>query len=138
MCLQKARTFLKEGGHTCVFIINGEIFTSNERGIKPLLNVLNSDMDTLNAVVADKVVGKAAAFLYELMQIKILYAQTVSEPALSVLKRAGINVEYDTLVSSIRNREKTGRCPMESAVWEIDNAQEARKILENKIKGETV
>lgn len=138
MRLEKAKTLLKKGGHTCVFITNGGVFTSDERGIKPLLDVLNSDMDTANAVVADKVVGKAAAFLYVLMKIETLYAQTVSEPALFVLKRAGIKVEYDTLVPSIRNRAGTGRCPMESAVWKIDDAQEARKILENKVKGETV
>ena len=133
--LEKAKTLLKSKNHTCVFVTEKGIFTSDERGVKPLLNVLNADMGVSNACVADKVVGKAAAFLYELMGIKALFAFTVSEPALEVLKRAGIYIEYETLVPCIRNRTNTGRCPMESAVWDISNAREARKILEDKMKG---
>lgn len=133
--LKRAKALLREGNYTCVFVIKERVFTSNERGIKPLLSVLNADMGVSNAYVADKVVGKAAAFLYELMRIKALYVQIISEPALEVLKRAGIYVEYETLVPSIKNRANTGQCPMESAVWLLTDAQEARKILENKVKG---
>ena len=78
--LEKAKALLKAGGHTCVFLTKTGVFTSNERGVKPLLSVLNADMGTLGAHVADKVVGKAAAFLYELMKIDALFAFTVSEP----------------------------------------------------------
>ena len=130
--LEQAKALLKTG-YTCV-ICAGETYTSNERGVKPLLEVLNSDMVTLNAVVADKVVGKAAAFLYELMRIKKLYAVTISEPALSVLKRAGIEVEFETLVPSIKNRAGTGQCPMETAVWETENAEEAYLILKERVR----
>ena len=130
--LEYAKTFLKKG-YTCA-ICSEEVYTSFERGIKPLLEVLNSDMVTLNAVAADKVVGKAAAFLYRLMKIKALYALTISEPALSVLKDSGIEVEYETLVSSIQNRAGTGRCPMETAVWETEDADKAYEILQNKVR----
>ena len=136
--LEKAKALLKAGGHTCVIVTKTGVFTSDERGVKPLLSALNADVGTANAVVADKVVGKAAAFLYELMKIDALFAFTVSEPALAVLKRAGIYAEYETLVPCIRNRTNTGRCPMESAVWDISDAEEAQKILENKIRGGTI
>ena len=136
--LEKAKTLLKEGGYTCVFVTKASVYTSYERGIKPLLKTLNADVGTADAAVADKVVGKAAAFLYELMKIKTLYASTVSAPALDVLKRAKIEVEYETLVPSVRNRAGTGRCPMESAVWEISNAQEAYEVLKNKVEGEKI
>ncbi len=135
MKLEKAKALLKEGGHTCVFVTEKGVFTFEERGIKPLWDVLNSDMVTANAAVADKVVGKAAAFLYELMGIGALYAHTVSEAALTVLQRAKIQVEYETLAPCIRNRANTGQCPMESAVWGINDAREARKVLENRVKG---
>ena len=133
--LKKAKTLFKAGNHTCVLVTETGVFTSKERGVKPLLNVLNADMGVSNACVADKVVGKAAAFLYELMGINALYAFTISEPALAVLKRAGIYVEYETLVPCIRNRTNTGPCPMESAVWEVNDARLAREILENKVNG---
>ncbi len=132
--LERAKALLQEGGYTCVFVMQTGVFTSKERGVKPLLDVLNKDMGTLNACVADKVVGKAAAFLYTLMNIAKLYAATVSEPALEVLKEAEIEVQFDHLVPSIKNRANTGQCPMESAVWEVTDAQFAREILEEESK----
>ncbi len=132
--LERAKALLQEGGYTCVFVMQTGVFTSKERGVKPLLDVLNKDMGTLNACVADKVVGKAAAFLYMLMNIAKLYAATVSEPALEVLKKAGVEVQFDHLVPSIKNRANTGQCPMESAVWEVTDAQFAREILEKESK----
>ncbi len=133
--LERAKALLKEGNYTCVMVVKTSVFTSEERGIKPLMEILNADVDTSSASAADKVVGKAAAFLYALMGISKLFAYTVSEPALEVLKSAGIEVEYDTLVPAIRNRTNTGYCPMESAVWEIDDARTAYEILKNKVKG---
>ena len=133
MALKRAKELLKEGDYTCVFVTKTGEFFSKERGIKPLLKILNADMGTLGAYVADKVVGKAAAFLYEIMEIKALYAATISVPALGVLKRNGIYVEYDVLTENIRNRANTGNCPMESAVWDVTDARLAREILENKV-----
>lgn len=133
--LQKAKALLEDGGYTCVLIGKDVVFTSKERGIGPLLSILNADMGTQNAYVADKVVGKAAAFLYTLMGIKALYASTLSVPALQALQSAGIAVEYGLLTQSIRNRTNTGQCPMEQAVWEVTDAQTARRILEEKVQG---
>lgn len=128
--LQLAKNLLLDGQHTCVVLLKTERWVSDERGVKPLLTLLNSDMDTTNAFVADKVVGKAAAFLYVAMQVKALFAITVSKPALDVLDGAGIYVEYENLTPAIKNRTNTGYCPMESAVWDIQDAQEARTKLE--------
>ncbi len=134
--LEQAKSILHAENYTCVIVMKTGVFTSKERGIKPLLEALNADMDAANACVADKVVGKAAAFLYVLMGISKLYAHTVSEPALSALQDGGIEVEYGELVPAIRNRSNTGQCPMESAVWKVKDAREAREILERKVKGE--
>ncbi len=133
--LERAKTTLEAGGYTCVIVMKTGVFTSAERGIKPLLEILDKDMGTSSACAADKVVGKAAAFLYELMGISKLYAGTLSEPALKVLKSAGIEVEYGACVSAIRNRTDTGYCPMESAVWEIADAKTAYEVLKEKVKG---
>ena len=56
-------------------IINGEnIITSNKRGVKALLDLLDSKVDFSGSVVADRVVGKAAAMIYVLLGIKGIYA----------------------------------------------------------------
>jgi hypothetical protein len=74
---------------------------------------------------ADKVVGKAAAFLYVLLGVECLYADVISEPACEVLARFGIAFEAEKTVSAIRNRAGDGFCPMETAVRDVDSPDEA-------------
>lgn len=125
MNLEKAKMLLNETGNTCVLCGEEVILTDKRRGVRPLLDLIEGHVDVTGFSVADKVVGKAAAYLYCLLQIKCLYARVISEPALAVLQQAGIQVEYDQLVSAIQNRTKDGFCPMESAVWNIHSAEEA-------------
>ena len=101
------------------------IITDKRRGIRPLLDLLESNADVVGFAVADKVVGKAAAYLYCLLKIKCLYARVISKPALNVLQQAEIQVEYGLLVPAIQNRNKTGFCPMESAVLDIHSPKDA-------------
>ena len=113
LCLYNGRTFIE----------------SNKRGVLPLLELINSHKDFSLFVSADKVIGKAAAHLYILLQIKDIYCFTISEPALEVFRKYEINVRYENLVSYIRNRNNDGYCPMESLVLEINNPEEALKLL---------
>ncbi len=132
--LARAKETLLRGGYTCAACKGEKLYTSEERGVKPLLAWLNSGEDLAGASVADKVVGKAAAFLYVLLQVKEVYAPIVSERALSVLRNGGIEVEADLVVPAIRNRRGDGYCPMETAVWDIEEASEAKAAIEAKIK----
>lgn len=119
--LEKARTILMETGCTCVIVKDGQAYSSQERGVKPLLQWLGDGMDFTGCSAADKVVGKATAFLYCLLGIREVYAPIMSEAAVSVLLRHGITAVYDTKVDHILNRQKNGYCPMESAVKDIDD-----------------
>jgi hypothetical protein len=83
---------------------------------------------------ADKVVGKAAAFLYCLLGIRALYAGILSQPALEVLEKAGIPAQYDTLVPAIRNRAGDGFCPMETAVREITDPAHAPEAIQKALQ----
>ena len=67
--LEEAKRFLEDGGYTCVLIQQEKIFQSQKRGVQPLLELLDTDPHWEGAVVADGVVGKAAAFLYVLIQV---------------------------------------------------------------------
>ena len=121
--LEKAKMLLSVNDHTCVLSDGQTILTDKRRGVRPLLDILETGKDVSAFSVADKVVGKAAAFLYCLLGIKFLYARVISQSALDVLTNAQIHVEYDTLVPAIRNRTNDGFCPMEQAVWNISDAQ---------------
>lgn len=123
--IETARRILDSSECTCVFCNGDTILTDNRRGVRPLLDLLEQKKDMADFAAADKVVGKAAAYLYCLLGVKTLYAAVISQPALSVLEQYGIEISYSKLVSSIQNRTQTGPCPMEYAVWNIPTPEEA-------------
>lgn len=131
--LSKAKMLLDETDNTCVLCGEEIILTDKRRGVRPLLDLIEDKVDVLGFSVADKVVGKAAAYLYCLLKIKCLYARVISEPALAVLTQAGIYTEYGKLVPAIQNRTKDGFCPMESAVLDIHSAEEALPAIRNAL-----
>ena len=123
--LEKAKMMLNATDNTCVLCNEEVVLTDKRRGVRPLLDLLENNTDVSEFSAADKVVGKAAAFLYCLLGIKHLYARVISKPAYAVLKDSGINIEYSQMVPAIQNRTKDGYCPMERAVWNLTSAQEA-------------
>ena len=110
------KKLLEENSYTCVLLKDNKEFFSQERGVKPLLNFIDSQEDFSGFFASDKVVGKAASMLYILLNIKELFAEVISEPALEILQTSGIKVFYNNLVKRIENRNKDGFCPMEEVV----------------------
>ena len=140
--LEKAKTLLHQAGATCVLCRGDSVISDTRRGIRPLLELLDSGKDFSDYSAADKVVGKAAAHIYCLLGIRQLYARTVSQPALDLLTENGVDIRWDNTVPAIQNRTQTGLCPMESAVWTISDHNKAvqalRFTLAELIKGHTI
>lgn len=132
--LKKAIDILNSGQYTCVLCKDNEIHISTERGVKPLLEWLESGIDLKGFSVADKVVGKAAAFLYVLLGVKEVYAPVMSESAIYTLSRNGIFPQCDISVKNIINRTGMGNCPMEEAVVDITIPVEAVNAIRNRLK----
>ena len=132
--LEQAKKSLTESSATFVMIRGGTTFSSEMRGVAPILDLLREDPDALeDGVVADKVIGKAAALLLMYGRIKALYTKVISSHALNVLKDSGIEVVYDKLVPYVINRDGTDMCPMEKLVLEIGSPEEAFEALDKKI-----
>lgn len=125
---------LKMGEYTCVLGREGTLYTSKERGVKPLLEWIAQGVCLEGFSAADKVVGKATAFLYVLAGVRQVYAPVMSEAAMQVFVRYGIQTEADQIVPAIRNRSNTGLCPMETAVSECETPEDAYKIILEKLK----
>lgn len=136
MCdeLQKAARLLMDGDYTCVLCSGSTTFTDKRRGVRPLLELLKSNKDLRGFCAADKVVGKAAAFLYVLLGVRSVYARVISTPAIDVLTRYRISITYDTQVPAIENRTKTGLCPIESSVWNTDDPTAALEIMQRTLE----
>ena len=123
MSLEKAKSLLISSASTIAVVSNGEVFTSQERGVKPLLHLLTEKKGFLKgASVADKVIGKAAALLMVLGEIKEVHTLIISEPAIKVFEKYNIPCFYD---KRIVNRTGDGLCPMETLCLDIDSPQEA-------------
>ena len=132
--LESCKAILESENLTCVVKQGDKILKTADRGIKPFMQWIESGENLHGAVAADKVVGKAAAFLMEKAGISAAYAAVLSEPAEDVLKAAGIEYKFTHLVPRIQNRKGDGLCPMESAVMDTDNSDTAFSALKNKLK----
>lgn len=101
---------------------NGEIHRFTQRGVKDLLTLVSEHPDILKgAMIADKAVGKAAAACMVVGGAKQVYADVMSEPALSLLQAHGVEAVCSQLVDHIINRTGTDWCPMEKASRDEDN-----------------
>lgn len=132
--LTKCREMLKSGEYTLVLFDGKTFLTDTKRGVKPLLDLLDGNEDLSGFSAADKVVGKAAAFLYVLLNVKEIYADVISTHALAVLEQHQIPVEYNTLTDKIKNRAGTGFCPMETAVLCEESPEKALEKIREKAK----
>jgi len=121
--LRKAKEILKKGNYTFVLTKKGQLLkTSYERGILPMLRIIKEDEQALcNAIVADKVIGRAAAFLLIKYKVKAVYADKISEKAREVLDNNSIFYQFGESVPFIKNRDQTGQCPLEKLTSHTDN-----------------
>lgn len=133
--LKQAKEILEKTDVTfCAVTADGTI-TSDLRGITPMLQMLTGDKESLrNSCVADKVIGKAAAFLLIKGGAAKLYAKVISHHALELLEKSGIKVTYDKCVPYIINRKGDGMCPMEECVLDTEDVEEAYRLLCEKTK----
>lgn len=107
------------------------IHTSAENGVRPLLGALQL---ISGAVVADRIIGRAAAFLAVYGGAAAVYGHIMSRPAMDVLREHNIPFEYGTEVSHILNRAGTGPCPMEALVLEISSPAAAYEAILAKVR----
>lgn len=132
--LSNLKETLSSGNFTIVIRKDDKVFSSYERGVKPLMQLINNDLSFLeNASVADKVIGKAAALLMVLGKIKEVHTIVISEPAIEVFERFGIDFHFDKKVKNIINRKGDGLCPMEQLCLDIEDPKEAYNIISKKI-----
>lgn len=137
--LNKAKEMLTANNYTCVLCKDDEIFHSQKRGVKPLIDFLETKKSFNGFSAADKTVGAGAAHMYVLMGIKELWANIISEEGESILKNNNICVTYEKKVPYIINRAGDGQCPIEKCVQGVCDSKQAferiRETLSNLAQG---
>lgn len=125
---------LHEEGCSCV-VSNNEVRTYTKRGVDDLYNLLTSEPSFLaGAEVADRVVGKAVAAMLVKGGVKNVYADMISLSALTLLRNAGIDTDYDQLVTYIKNTRLTDWCPVEAMCYNEQTVDEILPIVQQFVE----
>lgn len=127
--MKELADILNSTGCSLVVKKDGEVTAYNKKGVRDLIWLLDYEPERLrNALIADKVVGKAAAGLMVQGGVREVYAEVLSRKALPLFEEAGIPYTYGTLVEHIIAPED-GRCPLEKIVAHASTAKEVEISL---------
>ena len=117
---------------TCAVVREGAVAaTQSGLGVKPIRTLLATDPDLLKgAVVADTVIGKAAAMLLVRAGVVAVHGTVMSRSAADLLDQYQLPHRCDELVPMIINRTGDDMCPLEKSVLEIEDLDEAAAAIE--------
>lgn len=132
--LENAKKILNENGYTCVLCRESLEYSSTQRGVKPLLELLDSEKDLHGFSAADKTVGAGAAHLYVLLGVSTVWAKVMSKSGRDILQNNGITALCDNEVPYVINRRGDGMCPIETAVKDISSSEDALKAIRLTLK----
>ena len=119
----------------CVIVKDNRILVVERgRGVAPLLKIYDNNSSEMNgAIVVDKVIGRAAAFIAIAGKSRAVYGRLMSEDALELLKKHNIKASWTQLVPKILNQKRDGLCPLEDSVLGLDDPQLALKAMRKRI-----
>lgn len=113
--LEKAKEIFEKENCTLVLVKGESIIKSKEHGLSKLVELINKDEDLTDYSVCDNVCGRAASFLYVLLGVKEVYANTMAKLSIQILDRAEIKYSANAFVETLLDSEnKTDK--MELAV----------------------
>ncbi|MCW4014916.1 MAG: DUF1893 domain-containing protein, partial [Candidatus Bathyarchaeota archaeon] len=125
--LELAKLKLIEDKLSLVIVKNGNVvFETKKQGVSGFLHAIDYlSPDLVEASVADKIIGVAAAMLCVYSKVSSVFALTISEQGIKVLSGNNIVCQFEKKVSNIMNRDKTGVCPFEKLAIASGNSKDA-------------
>ena len=132
--LKALRETLARENLSCIVLLpNGEVVKELGTGVAPTVRLLESGV-LGGSIVVDKIIGKAAAMLLTLGEVRFAHGVVMSNSAAEWLRDHGVLFSYDTMVDYIINRAGDGMCPMEETVQGVSDEKIALALLKNKIE----
>ena len=125
--LEFAKLWLKEKDLTLVVVREEKtIFETKSQGMNGFLQAIEKLGKRLVASsVADKIVGVAAATLCAYSKVSAVFAVTISEGGIRVLKENSILYEFENRVPKILNSDRKDICSFERLVISSADSEEA-------------
>lgn len=130
--IERAKALL--AGEKSLVLCKGEkTIESTKRGVAPMVDFLREGVDLTGFSAADRVVGKAAAMLFVKAGGVEVYAEVLSAKGRETLESHGVKCSCGVATDKILNRDKTGLCPMETAVGDEEDAEKAFALISDKL-----
>ncbi|MGQ9460453.1 MAG: DUF1893 domain-containing protein [Candidatus Bathyarchaeaceae archaeon] len=131
--LKLAKQGLKERNLTLIIVKEGKvIFETESQGVNGFLQAIEKfGKELASSSVADKIVGAAAAMLCAYSKVASVFAVTISEEGIKVLRDNNILYEFESRVPNILNYDKTSICPFEKLAASSRNPNEAYEKLKS-------
>ncbi len=162
MTLEAAIGMIRRGDAECIVMKPGSDGTlrletlGRGRGIAPFLDILDSrergaaaefeklaftekaaagapEKPLSGCTVADKIIGRAAAFIAIRGGVKAVHGEIMCEGAEELLEKHGIETTCTLLVPQIRDRSFGRLCPLEDSVSGIDDPDRALTAMRARI-----
>ncbi len=133
---KKLQKLEKDGLSILIEKDNEIVFQSYDPMLKPLYTCLVEIKEQLKgATVYDKIVGRAAAYLCIIGQVKEIYTPLASEAAIKVLTENNIKITAGKSIPLIKNRDNTDSCPMEKLAMSCTGPEDFFLALQAKMAG---
>ncbi len=117
-------SLLDSNGYSCIVRNRGITTTYTQHGVRDLLALQDGDR-LEGAVLADKTIGRAAAWLMIAGGVREAYTHTVCTPAREMLENAGIVLHADNEIPYIVNKQGDGQCPLDSRLTNVTDLSTA-------------
>lgn len=132
--LEKAKDYFYSQKASMVLCKEDDKFITQEKGLTPLINLIESGDDYFEYSACDKVVGRAAAFLYVLLGVKEIHAKVMAKLAIQILDKAEIKYSADEFVDTILDDQLKDTNPLEEVVLRSGSANNALRDLKAYLK----
>ena len=121
----------------CLMVWKGGevVFSSPSKGIRPHLEAIErlGREKLAGSVMADKIVGRAAALLMLYSVPAEVHAGVITTIAKKLLRAKGVNVCPDIEVPAIKEKDGRIYCPFEAMVQGISDPEEAYPAIVAKM-----
>lgn len=125
---------LNEQGLSLLVYNHDSLTTHANRGVQDLLQLISDQPERLQgAVVADKIIGKAAAAIMATGGVREVHTNIICTPAKKLFEQQGILIFATEEVPMILNRDRSSMCPIDTQIADIESIDECVAILQARL-----
>lgn len=122
---------LNRQGLSLLVYNHDSLTTHANRGIQDLLQLISEQPQRLDgAIAADKIIGKSAAAIMIVGGVKEVHTNLICTPARELFEAHSVRVFAAEEVPMILNRDRSGMCPMDTQINEVESVEECVDILQ--------